>query len=456
MKSATAIEPHQLKTDHLPQSGARAKRVKSVILISSGNFLDMYDFMVFGYYAQWISRAYFPNDSEFASLMLTFAVFGAGFLMRPIGAFVLGSYVDRHGRHAGLVLTLTVMALGTLSIACTPGYATLGIFAPLIVLIGRLLQGLSAGAQIGTASVYLSEIATPGHVGFYVSWQSASQQVAVAFAALLGIALNSWMSAAQFARWGWRVPFLAGCLLIPFVFILRRAEDERPVPHGNLQRASTTDIFRSLLKSWQLVAFGTMLVTLTTVAFYLITAYSPTYGSVELHLSARTSLTVTLAVGISNFVLLPVMGALSDRVGRRPQMLACTLIVLATAYPAMLWLVNGATFARLLSVELWLSLLYAGYNGAMVVFLTEIIPAQVRTTGFSMAYSLATAIFGGFTPAISTYLIHRTGNKATPGLWVSFAALCAFIATLALTARRAGMFGGQDSAGANRLDARTT
>jgi MFS family permease len=441
MKSASAIARNSPTGTHLPQSGERRNRWKTVILISSGNFLDMYDFMVFGYYAQWISRAYFPNDSEFASLMLTFALFGAGFLMRPIGAFVLGSYVDRHGRHAGLVLTLAVMGLGTLSIACTPGYATLGILAPIIVLIGRLLQGLSAGAQIGTASVYLAEIATPGQTGFYVSWQSASQQVAVAFAALLGIVLNSLMAPAEFARWGWRVPFLAGCVLIPFVFLLRSASPEAPVERGEVPRVSTADILQGLAKSWRIVGLGTMLVTLTTVAFYLITAYSPTYGSVELHLSARASLTVTLAVGISNFVLLPMMGALSDRIGRRPQMLACTMIILVTGYPAMRWLIGFPTFAGLLGVELWLSLLYAGYNGAMVVFLTEIIPQKVRTTGFSMAYSLATALFGGFTPAISTYLIHSTGNKAAPGLWLSFSALCAFMATLALTARRTGLAG---------------
>jgi MFS family permease len=423
-----------------PLSAAeRRKRIKSVVVVSSGNFLDMYDFMVFGYYAPWISRAYFPNDSEFASLMLTFAVFGAGFLMRPLGALLLGSYVDRHGRHAGLVLTLSVMALGTFSIACTPRYATLGILAPAIVLMGRLLQGLSAGAQIGTASVYLSEIAAPGHTGFYVSWQSASQQVAVAFAALLGIVLNLLLPPAEFSRWGWRVPFLAGCLLIPFIFVLRATAEETPAFRAHEHPPSTAAIFRSLARSARLVGLGTMLVALTTVAFYLITAYSPTYGNLVLHLTPRASLTVTLLVGISNFVLLPVMGSLSDKIGRRPQMLVCTLVVLATGYPAMLWLVGSPSFGSLLGVELWLSLLYAGYNGAMVVFLTEIIPADVRTTGFSMAYSLATAIFGGFTPAISTYLIHLTSNKATPGLWLSFAALCAFIATLALTSRRTGV-----------------
>jgi len=428
----------------------RLKLIKSVVLVSSGNFLDMYDFMVFGYYAPWIGRAYFPRESEFASLMLTLAVFGAGFLMRPIGAVVIGAYVDRRGRRAGLLMTLGLMALGTLSIACTPGYATLGLLAPIIVLIGRLLQGLSAGAQVGGASVYLSEIATPGHKGFYVSWQSASQQMAVVFAALLGIVVSSSMSAAEFAQWGWRIPFLAGCALIPFLFIIRRSLEETPAFRARTHHLSTSAIFASLARNWRIIALGTLLVTMTTVAFYLITAYSPTYGSTVLHLSARASLTVTLCVGMSNFILLPVMGSLSDKIGRRPLLLACTLITLATAYPAMSWLVGNPSFSGLLAVELWLSVLYSGYNGAMVVFLTEIIPVEVRTAGFSLAYSLATAIFGGFTPAICTYFIHLTGNKAVPGLWLSVAAVCALFATLVLTSRR-GMLA-TDSAGGRVSD----
>jgi MHS family citrate/tricarballylate:H+ symporter-like MFS transporter len=410
----------------------RKNRIKAVVLISGGNFLDMYDFMVFGYYAPWIGHAYFPKESEFASLMLTFAVFGAGFLMRPVGAVVLGSYVDRRGRRAGSILTLTLMALGTLSIACTPGYATLGLFAPLLVLIGRLLQGFSAGAQVGSASVYLSEIATPGNEGFYVSWQSGSQQLAVVFAALLGVTVSSTLSPASFAHWGWRIPFMIGCLLIPFIFLVRRSLEETPSFLARKQRYTTIQLFSSLVRHWKIVGLGTMLVAMTTVAFYLITAYTPTYGNVVLHLTARASLVVTLCGGLCNFVMLPIAGAISDRIGRRPLMVGCVLMVLLTSYPAMSWLAGKPSFGTLLAVELWLSLLYAGYNGAMIVYLTEVIPAQVRTAGFSLAYSLATAVFGGFTPVICTYLIHATGNKAIPGAWLSTAAVFTLVGILLL------------------------
>jgi MFS family permease len=213
--------------------------------------------------------------------------------------------------------------------------------------------------------------------------------------------------------------------------VLRRSlpETEEFLAH---RRPSVPEILRSLVANWRVVVLGTMLVTMTTVSFYMITAYTPTFGQTVLHLASRDNLVVTLCVGLSNLFWLPVMGALSDRIGRRPLLLSCTILALLTAYPSLAWLVSGISFPRLLAVELWLSFLYGSYNGAMVVYLTEIMPAEVRATGFSLAYSLATAIFGGFTPAICTYLIRVTNNRAIPGLWLSFAAASGLAATLLL------------------------
>jgi MFS family permease len=402
----------------------------AVVRVSSGNFLEMYDFMVFGYYAAAIGAAFFPSGDPFVSLMFSLMTFGAGFLMRPLGAVVLGAYTDKHGRRAGLILTLGLMSAGILSIACVPGYATIGLLAPLLVLAGRLLQGFSAGMELGGVSVYLSEIATPGHKGFYVSWQSASQQAAVMFAALIGVVLNAKLPPAAMAAWGWRVPLGIGCAIIPLLFWLRHSLQETGEFLARRRHPSTPEILRSLAVHWRLVAIGTMMVTMTTVSFYMITAYTPTFGSAVLHLASADSLIVTLWVGASNLMWLPIMGALSDKIGRRPLLVVCTLLMLATAYPVMAWLVDAPSFSKLLMVELWLSFLYGSYNGAMIVFLTEIMPIDVRTVGFSLAYSLATAIFGGFTPAISTYLIYVTGNRAVPGLWLSFAAGCGLIAAL--------------------------
>jgi len=395
----------------------------------------MYDFMVFGYYAAAIGRAFFPSGNAYTSLMLSLMTFGAGFLMRPLGALVLGAYTDKHGRRAGLMLTLTLMSIGIVTIAWTPGYATIGLLAPLLVLAGRLLQGFSAGMELGGVSVYLSEIATPGNKGFYVSWQSASQQAAVMFAALVGVMLTSTLTPAAMASWGWRVPLILGCAIIPFLFRLRRSLEETDEFLARSRRPPASEVLRSLVTNWPLILVGTLMVTMTTVSFYMITAYTPTFGSAVLHLTSGDSLIVTLCVGASNLMWLPISGALSDRIGRRPLLVGCTLLMIATAYPAMLWLVDEPTFWKLLAVELWFSFLYGSYNGAMVVFLTEIMPVEVRTTGFSFAYSLAAALFGGFTPAISTYLIQTTGNRAVPGLWLSFAAVCGLLAALVARAQ---------------------
>jgi MFS family permease len=415
----------------------RQTKLWAIVRVASGNFLEMYDFMVFGFYASAIGKAFFPSSSDFLSLMYSLMTFGAGFFMRPLGALVLGTYIDRYGRRAGLILTLGLMSIGTLSIACTPGYAAIGLLAPLLIIAGRLLEGFSAGVELGGVSVYLSEIASPGHKGFYVSWQSGSQQCAVIFAALIGVALTTELSSQQMTAWGWRIPLLIGCAIIPFLFFVRRSMEETESFRARKHRPRAREILRSLLSHWYVVLLGMMLTTMTTVSFYTITTYTPSFGTAVLHLRSADTLIVTLCVGITNLFWLPVMGALSDKIGRVPILITFTVLTLLSAYPALLWLTSSPSFSRLLIVELWLSFLYGSFNGAMVVFLTEIMPEDVRTVGFSLAYSLATAIFGGLTPAISTYLIHATGNKAMPGAWLSFAAICGLTAAIALQRQQA-------------------
>ncbi|MDN7202147.1 MFS transporter [Klebsiella pneumoniae] len=443
-------------------------RIGAILRVTSGNFLEQFDFFLFGFYATYIAHTFFPASSEFASLMMTFAVFGAGFLMRPIGAIVLGAYIDKVGRRKGLIVTLSIMATGTFLIVLIPSYQTIGLWAPLLVLIGRLLQGFSAGAELGgvsvylaeiatpgrkgfytswqsgsqqvaimVASVYLAEIATPGRKGFYTSWQSGSQQVAIMVAAAMGFALNAVLEPSAISDWGWRIPFLFGCLIVPFIFILRRKLEETQEFTARRHHLAMRQVFATLLANWQVVIAGMMMVAMTTTAFYLITVYAPTFGKKVLMLSASDSLLVTLLVAISNFFWLPVGGALSDRFGRRSVLIAMTLLALATAWPALTMLANAPSFLMMLSVLLWLSFIYGMYNGAMIPALTEIMPAEVRVAGFSLAYSLATAVFGGFTPVISTALIEYTGDKASPGYWMSFAAICGLLATCYLYRRSA-------------------
>jgi metabolite-proton symporter len=401
----------------------RRAKIGAVVRVSSGNFVEMYDFMVYGYYARYIGQTFFPSENPFASLMLALVTFGAGYLMRPLGALVLGAYIDRHGRRAGLLLTLSLMAIGTLTIALTPGYAVIGVAAPLIVVAGRLLQGLSAGVELGGVSVYLAEIATPGNRGFYCAWQSASQQVAVMFAALLGVGLTFFVPPEGMSAWGWRVPLIIGCLIIPLIFWLRRSLEETEVFARRRTSHTPGQLLAMVAKNWRAVGVGMMMSVFTTTSFYLITAYTPTFGREALHLSPTAAMLVTLAVGASNFIWLPIGGHLSDRYGRRKLLFAIPILAIVTTYPVLQWLVVEPSFGKLLAAELWISMFFGLYNGAMIPRLAEIVPPQVRTAAFALAFSLATAIFGGFTPAVATYLIEATGNKAAPGLWLSLAAV---------------------------------
>ncbi|PKU25297.1 MFS transporter [Telmatospirillum siberiense] len=417
----------------------RRKKIGAVVRVSSGNFLEMYDFIVYGYYANYIAKTFFPAGSEFASLMLSLVTFGAGYLMRPLGALVLGAYIDRHGRRQGLILTLALMAIGTLTIACTPGYAVIGPLAPTIVVLGRLLQGLSAGVELGGVSIYLSEIATPGHRGFYTAWQSGSQQVAVMFTAVLGVLLTAVLAAEQMAAFGWRIPLFIGCLIIPLIYLFRRSLAETDEFLKKTHRPTGKEVLHLLGANWKLILLGMMLSIMTTTTFYLITAYTPTFARQALKLDPTGNMIVTLCVGLSNFIWLPIGGAISDKIGRRPLLLLIPTLALLTAYPSMLWLVSEPSFTRLLIVELWFSFFFGTYNGAMIPLLAEIMPPDVRTAGFSLAFSLATALFGGFTPAVCTYLIEVSGNRAAPALWLSLAAAISLCAVILVKGRAAAV-----------------
>lgn len=405
-------------------------RIGAILRATSGNFLEQFDFFLFGFYASAIAKAFFPSSNETAALLNTFGVFWLGALMRPVGAIVLGAYIDKIGRRQGLIVTLAIMAAGTVVIAFCPSYATIGVAAPIIVLLGRLLQGFSAGVELGGVSVYLSEIATPGNRGFYTSFQSSSQQVAIFVASVIGYLLSEAMPADTVAAWGWRIPFLIGCLIIPLIFFLRRTLEETPAFLAMKKHPTASEVFASALANWRIVTLGMMIAVLTTTTFYFVTVYTPTFGKTVLNLSTRDALLVTLLVAVTNFVWNPVGGATSDRIGRKPVLLTIAVLSLFTAYPALHWLVENPSFGRLLAVEMMFSFYFGVYSGTMLGALVEIVPAHVRTTCFSLAFALAAALFGTFTPFVATWLIDKTGDKASPCYWLMFGASLGIIATL--------------------------
>jgi MFS transporter, MHS family, citrate/tricarballylate:H+ symporter len=418
MSQTSTSQPPQIKS-----------RIGAILRATSGNFLEQFDFFLFGFYASYIAKAFFPSENETAALLNTFGVFWLGALMRPVGAIVLGAYIDRIGRRLGLIVTLAIMAAGTVTITICPSYASIGVAAPVIVLIGRLLQGFSAGVELGGVSVYLSEIATPGNKGFYTSFQSSSQQVAIFVAAIIGYVLNESMPADTIAAWGWRIPFLVGCLIIPVIFVLRRTLEETPAFLAMKKHPTTSEVFASAAANWKIIVLGMMLAAMTTVTFYFVTVFTPSFGK-ELHLSGQDSLLVTLLVAVTNFIWNPVGGALSDRIGRKPVLMAIAALSFVTAYPALVWLTAAPTFGKLLAVGMMFSFYFGVYSGTMLGALVEVVPAQVRTTCFSLAFALAAALFGTFTPFAALKLTAITGNKASPGFWLMCAAASGFIAAI--------------------------
>ncbi|WP_291357048.1 MFS transporter [Acinetobacter sp. UBA3106] len=408
---------------------------RKILNVTSGNFLEQYDFFLFGFYATYIAAKFFHLENEYVSLMMTFTVFAAGFLMRPLGAIFLGAYVDKVGRRKGLIVTLSLMALGTILITFVPAYDQIGIIAPILVVVGRLLQGFSAGVEMGGVSIYLAEISTDKNRGFITSFQSGSQQIAVVFAALLGYSINMMLTPEQVSDWGWRIPFLVGCLIIPLIFLLRRTLEETEAFKAQKTHPTGKEIFQTMVSNWRVVIAGMLMSAMTTTTFYFITVYTPIYAKRELDLSTTDSLLAAVIVGLSNFLWLPIGGWISDRIGRRPVLLSITILAIFTAYPALNWLVHNTTFTNLIIVLLYFSFFFGMYNGSMVATLAESMPVRVKTVGFSLAFSLATALFGGVTPMMSTFLIEQTGNVSMPAVWLMFAATCSLLASLYLCKR---------------------
>ena len=408
----------------------RKQKFGAVIRAGSGNFLELYDFLVYAYFANYIALAFFPSGDELTRLMVALGTYGVASLARPFGAVILGSYMDRKGRRKGLILTLTLMAIGTVSLAVTPSYATIGLLGPLIITIGRLIQGFSLGVEGGGVNVYLAEIATPKNRGFYCAWQASSQALGVMAATGLGVLLTAMLTMQQMQAYGWRIPLLVGCLIIPILFWLRRSLRETEVFEKSTHARTTGEIIRILLEHWQIVLIGVLLTILNTTMFYFVNTYTALYGNL-LRLDPLGNFTVALGVGTASFILLPVFGTLSDRIGRWPLLIVAPLLILATAYPAMSWLVAAPSFSRLLVVEFWLAILYAMYAGALVPFVVEIMPAKVRSSGYAIILSFANGIFGTFTPFIVTALISMTDNRASPALWLSAAAAVSLVGALA-------------------------
>ncbi len=382
----------------------------------TGNAIEFFDFLTYSFYSVYIGRAFFPARTEFFSLLLSLATFGVGFVTRPLGGFVIGSFADRVGRRPALVLTISLMTVGTMGVALTPTYASIGIAAPIILVLARLVQGLALGGEVGPSTALLLEAAPPGRGGAWVSWQGASQGVATFLAGVTGLALAMLLDADSMARWGWRIPFLLGLLIIPVGIYIRRSLPETLVRHDT--PADGPGAVRLIWRDHQAALWlGLTIVMCQTISAY-VCSYMTTYALTALAMPASIAMVATVMTGFATIVGARIGGRLSDRIGRRPVMIGARALMLLAIYPAFLLLTQSATVWSLGAVSALLALLTSSGTAATMVAIVEIFPSAVRSSGMSITNAVSVSLFGGTTQFVNAWLIGATGDKLSPAYYV--------------------------------------
>lgn len=410
---------------------------RNILAAVIGNALEWYDFLVFAFMTPIVAKLFFPADpnnpeSAVNQILLTLAIFGVGFLMRPVGGIVLGMYGDRKGRKAAMVLVTGIMAVAIFFITFAPTYAQVGIAAPLVILIARLLQGFAAGGEFGTSTALLIEMAPPGKRGFYGSWQMTGQMTALLIGAAIGTLITDIFTTEQLMSWAWRIPFAFGLLIIPVAIYIRRYVEEPEVFKELQARKASGEVAQTTLgqmlvryKRETLVGMG--LVVTATVSIYITFTYLVTFSTVTLKLPLRDTFLVQMAGAALMVVLMPFMGAWSDRVGRR-LMIGSLIGYLIVLWPLYAWLTDGPTIGKLLTVQVVVCLFVSVFFGLFGTVMAELFPAKVRSLGMSMAYNVAVMIFGGFAQFIVTWLIKVTGSPMSPAYYVMFGVTLGLIA----------------------------
>jgi MHS family proline/betaine transporter-like MFS transporter len=398
-----------------PRRLTRAQ-LRTVAGATIGAVLEWFDLLVYAMFAVVLARQFFPVTDPSVSLLLSLGTFALAWLVRPVGAVVIGAYADRAGRKPALVLSAGLMMAGTLLTGLLPNYATIGLAAPLLMMLARLLQGFSAGGEFGSATALLAE-QDPARRGFYASLQWSASGLAVFLAATMAFAINALLTPDQVASWGWRLPYLAGLLIGPAAWYIRSRGEETPefvattMAAHPVREVASLDLARVLL--------GAGVVAAGAAGSYTIN-YMPTFAATQLHMGPSTALVGTIAAGLVNIALPPLFGWLSDIFGRFPVMGLFGGIGLAMVYPCFLWLLASPTLSTLVAIQALVALVfYCGYYATVPAFLADLFPTRRRTTGVSIAYVLAQLVFGGVTPLVVSALIRLSGNPAAPGLYLA-------------------------------------
>jgi MFS transporter, MHS family, proline/betaine transporter len=401
-----------------------------------GNALEWYDFIVFGFFTVVIARLFFPSDSQYASLLLTTATFGVGFFMRPVGGIFLGIYADRRGRKAALLMVITLMTVAIAMIAFAPTYAAIGVGAPLIMVVARLLQGFSAGGEFASATAFLIESAPAGRRGLYGSWQMVGQGLAVLLGAILGTLLTRSLTPETLDSWGWRIPFLFGLIIGPVGLYIRRNLDETSAfLQSNRSSAGQQDSSTVLMSHVKEMLACLGMVVSGTISFYVILIYIPTFARTQLHLPLDQAF-LAQSIGLAcEVVLIPICGVLSDFIGRKPVMITALVLNLLVTYPLFSWVSASPSFGALLTMQIILCGLFGVFNGPISTALAEQFPTRVRSTALAIAYNIAVMLFGGFAQFFVTWLIQATGTPIAPAYYLMFGAAVGLLAAFFLKER---------------------
>jgi MFS transporter, MHS family, proline/betaine transporter len=423
----------QLQSPALMPATASRNPWREVSAASIGNALEFYDLVIYGYFAVVISKLFFPAGDATVALMLTVGIFGISFIMRPLGAIVLGSYADRAGRKKSLTLSITIIMLGTAMLVFAPTYAQIGVASPIIVLLARLMQGFSTGGEFGASTAFMVEYAAAGRRGYYASWQASTQGMSTVLAAGIAALLSYFLTSEQLSEWGWRVAFGVGLLIGPVGLYIRSQIEETP----EFKQIAAVKLEKSPLLAvlardglWLLLGIG--IVAGNTAFNYVHKVYMPTYALTQLHLPPTTAYVSAFVAGFAAMVTGPMFGALSDRCGRLTVLAIALPAVCLTTYPLFLILNTWPTLTTLIAVQALVGIQIAACLGPVSALLAEIFPTGTRGIGLALSYNVSVTVFGGFAPLIVTSMIAATGDKMSPSYYVMATGIVSIIALAAL------------------------
>lgn len=415
------------------QQKSRLLQISAAVI---GNALEWYDFIVFGFMTGIISAVFFPAENAYSSLLLTTASFGVGFALRPLGGILIGAFSDRRGRRAALQLIISLMTIATALIAFAPPYAVIGLGSSLIIVTARMLQGLATGGEFASATAFLIEIAPKGRQGLYGSWQMFGQGLAMLIGAGIGALVTHLLTHDQLYGWGWRIPFILGLAIAPVGFWIRRHLQETAFEEGQDRgSAKRTSMGAELMKHPRALLASFLLTTSATISFYVLVIYLPTFANKSLNIALDDAFTAQ-CVGILVMIgIIPVFGAISDRVGGKTLLKVSLIVYLILLYPCFSWLIAQPTMMRFMAMQIVLCGALGTFLGPYSTAIAQQFSTRVRSTGMAISYNIAVMVFGGFAQFIVTWILHTTGSLMTPAFYLIFGAVAGIVGSFLLVSR---------------------